>query len=89
MNVTKLGQHLTSAFGIADIKAYLGLQRSDDLNPVSVGIWSTFAGCWPESLGLQTSQSLCMTSEAAIRCSSKMLGEDWKKKEKKKRNENA
>ena len=42
---TKLGQHLTSAFGIADIKAYLGLQRSDDLNPVSVGIWSTFAGC--------------------------------------------
>ena len=30
-NLTKLGQHLTSAFGIADIKAYLGLQRSDDL----------------------------------------------------------
>ena len=25
-NVTKLGRHLTSAFSIADIKAYLGLQ---------------------------------------------------------------
>ena len=34
MNVTKLGWHLMLPFGIVDIKAYLGLQRSDDLNPV-------------------------------------------------------
>ena len=40
MNITKLGQHLMSA----DIKAYLGLQRSDNLNPV-VGIWSAYAEC--------------------------------------------
>ena len=43
MNVTKLGRHLMSAFGIADVKDYLGLPRSDDLNPVYLGIWSTFA----------------------------------------------
>ena len=42
-NVTKLGRHLTSAFGIANVKAYLGLQKSDDLNPAYVGIWSAFA----------------------------------------------
>ena len=47
--VTKLGQHLTSAIALADIKAYPGLQRSDDLNPVYVSIWSTFAECRPES----------------------------------------
>ena len=51
-NVTKLGQHLRLAFGIADVKAYLGLQRSDDLNPAYVGIWSAFAECQPESPGL-------------------------------------
>ena len=50
--LTKLGRHLTSAFGIADVKAYLGLQRSDDLNLVYVGIWSAFAECRPESPGL-------------------------------------
>ena len=33
-NVTKLGWHLMLPFGIVDIKAYLGLQRSDDLNLV-------------------------------------------------------
>ena len=33
-NVTKLSWHLMLPFGIVDIKAYLGLQRSDDLNPV-------------------------------------------------------
>ena len=53
MNVTKLSQHLTLAFGIASIKAYLGLQRSDDLNPVYVSIWSAFVECRPESLGLK------------------------------------
>ena len=42
-NVTRLGRHLTSAFGIADVKAYLGLQRSDDLNPVFVCIWSAYS----------------------------------------------
>ena len=31
-NVSKLGRHLTSAFGIADLKAYLGPHRSGDLN---------------------------------------------------------
>ena len=41
-----------SAFGIADVKAYLGWQRSDNLNPVYVDIWSTFAKCQPESPGL-------------------------------------
>ena len=51
-NVTRLGWHLTSAFGIADVKAYLGLQRSDDLNHAYVGIWSTFAECRPERPGL-------------------------------------
>ena len=52
MNVTKLGWHLTLTSSIADVKAYLGLQRSGDLNPVYVGIWSAFAKCRPESLGL-------------------------------------
>ena len=52
MNKTNLGWHFVSAFGIADVKAYLGLQRSDDLNPVYVSIWSTFAECQPESPGL-------------------------------------
>ena len=47
--MTKLGPHLMSAFGIADIKAYLGLQRSDNLNPVYVGIWSPFPECRSES----------------------------------------
>ena len=53
-NVTKLGRHLTSAFRIANVKAYLGLQRSDNLNPVYIGIWSAFAKCQPESSGLGT-----------------------------------
>ena len=52
MNVTKLGLHLTSAFDIGDVKAYQGLQRSDDLNPVYVGIWSAFAKYRPEGPGL-------------------------------------
>ena len=52
MNVTKLGQHLMSAFSIVDVKAYLGLQRSDNLNTVYIGIWSTFAECQPRSPGL-------------------------------------
>ena len=41
-----------SAFAIADLKVYLGLQRSDDLNPVYVGIGSAFAECRPENSGL-------------------------------------
>ena len=41
-----------SAFGIANVKTYLGLQRSDNLNPVYVGIWLAFAECRPESPGL-------------------------------------
>ena len=45
MNVTKLGQHLMSAFGIANVKAYLDLQISDNLNPVYIGIWLTFTKC--------------------------------------------
>ena len=40
------------ASSIADVKAYLGLQRSDDLNPVYVGIWSAFVKCRPGNLGL-------------------------------------
>ena len=52
MNVTKLGRHLMLAFSIADVKAYLGLQGSDDLNPLYVGIWLAFAECWQESPGL-------------------------------------
>ena len=40
------------AVGMADIKACLGLQRSDSLNPVYVGIWLAFAECRPESPGL-------------------------------------
>ena len=40
------------AFSIVVIKAYVGLQRSDDLNPVCVSIWSAFAKCRPESSGL-------------------------------------
>ena len=51
-NVTKLGQDLTLAFGIADVKTYLALKRSDNLNPIYVGIWLAFAKCWPESPGL-------------------------------------
>ena len=51
-NVTKLGQHLTLAFGIVDVKAYLGLQRSANLNPVYVTIWLAFAECQSESPGL-------------------------------------
>ena len=51
-NVTKLGRHLTSAFGIDDVKAYLGLQRSEYLNPTYVGNWSAFAECRPECPGL-------------------------------------
>ena len=43
MDVSKLGWHLTSAFGIANVKAYLGLQRTGDLNPVYIGIWLAFA----------------------------------------------
>ena len=42
-----------SEFGIADVKTYLGLQRSDNLDPVYVGIWSAFAECQPESPGLK------------------------------------
>ena len=49
---SKLGWHLTSTFSIADMKAYLGLQRSDNLNPVHVSIWLAFAECQPESPGL-------------------------------------
>ena len=45
MNVTKLGRHLMLAFSIANVKAYLGLQGSDDLNPLYVGIWLAFAEC--------------------------------------------
>ena len=41
-----------SALGIADVKAYLGWQRSDNLHPVYVEIWLTFAKCQPESPGL-------------------------------------
>ena len=52
MNVTKLGWHLTLTSSIADVKAYPSLQRSGGLNPVYVGIWSAFAKCRPESLGL-------------------------------------
>ena len=54
-NGTKLGRHLMLAFGIPDIKAYLGLQQSDNLTPVFVRIWSAFAKCQPESPGLTTS----------------------------------
>ena len=61
-NVTKLDRHLTSAFGIADVKAYLGLQRSDDLNPVYVGIWLAFAKCRPESPGLSVCYSFLTLS---------------------------
>ena len=61
-NVTKLDRHLTSAFGIADVKAYLGLQRSDDLNPVYVGIWLAFAECRPESPGLSVCYSFLTLS---------------------------
>ena len=53
MNVTTLGRHLTSTFNIANIKAYLGLQKSDKLNPKYVNIWSTFAKCRPESPGMR------------------------------------
>ena len=52
MNITILGRHLTSAFGIANVKAYLGLQRSGSFNPVYIGIWLAFSECWPESPGL-------------------------------------
>ena len=52
MNVTKLGWHLMLALSIANIKVDLGLQRSGNLNPIYVGIWSAFAECWPESPGL-------------------------------------
>ena len=52
MNIAKFGRHLTLAFNIPGVKAYLGLQRSDNLNPVFVGIWLAFAKCWPESPGL-------------------------------------
>ena len=45
MNVTKFGRHLMFTFSIADVKAYLGLQRSDDFNAVYVGIWWAFAEC--------------------------------------------
>ena len=30
------------AFDVSNIKTYLGLQRSDNLNPVYVGIWLAF-----------------------------------------------
>ena len=40
------------ALSIANIKVDLGLQRSGNLNPIYVGIWSAFAECWPESPGL-------------------------------------
>ena len=40
------------ALGIANVKADLGLRRSDDLSPVYVGIWVAFAECQPESPGL-------------------------------------
>ena len=43
-----------SVNGIADIKAYLGLQSSDDLNPV---IRSAFAKCQSESPGLGSSKN--------------------------------
>ena len=52
MNATNLAWHLMSAFGIVNKKAYLGLQRSDDLNPVYVSIWSAFSKCRPEIRGL-------------------------------------
>ena len=52
MNLTKLVRHLMSAFSIVNIKAYLSLQRSDNLNTVYVGIESTFVECHPESPGL-------------------------------------
>ena len=54
-----LGHHLTLAFGIADVKAYLGLQRSDNLNPIYISIWSAFAECGPESPGLAHTLYLC------------------------------
>ena len=34
-----------SAFDIAYVKAYLGLQRSGDLNLVYASIWVAFAEC--------------------------------------------
>ena len=52
MNVTKLVRHLMLAFSIVNIKAYLGLQRSDNLNTVYVGFESAFVECHPESPGL-------------------------------------
>ena len=52
MNVTKLGWHLMLALSIPNIKVDLGLQRSGNLDPIYVGIWSAFAKCWPESPGL-------------------------------------
>ena len=51
-NVTTFRQDLTLAFGIANVKTYLALKRSDNLNPMYVGIWLAFAKCWPESPGL-------------------------------------
>ena len=54
-NGTKLGRHLMLAFGIPDTKAYLGLQRSENLTPLFACIWSAFAKCQPESPGLTTS----------------------------------
>ena len=47
-NLTKLGRNLTSTFGTVNVKAYLGLQRSDDLNPVY--------DCRPESPGLHPNE---------------------------------
>ena len=51
------------AFGIAHIKTYLGLQRSDALNPVYIGIWSAFGKCRPESPGLHTNSRFLLSNQ--------------------------
>ena len=55
-NVTKLGRHSRLAFGIADVKVYLGLQISDDLNPIYVSICRTLT--WKSRTGNNNLRSL-------------------------------